>query len=156
MKKGFTLIELVMIIVIIGILAAFAIPKFSRVTDSARISAELSTAYAISTAIETANGEWLINEGNFKWGNNRPSSDLNQYGYPKKLGDGDGINYVIRSQIDKSKFRRVGVENNGTIQKFKGEASLIVTKQTPGKPDKGDYWEYNSTSGTFRLIEDEQ
>lgn len=43
-KKGFTIVELVIVIAVIGILAAVLIPTFSKVIDNANESADLQEA----------------------------------------------------------------------------------------------------------------
>jgi prepilin-type N-terminal cleavage/methylation domain-containing protein len=49
--KGFTIIELVMVIVVLGIVAAIAIPRMSGISESSRINATKSELLALKKAI---------------------------------------------------------------------------------------------------------
>ena len=67
MKKqqgGFTLIELIMVIVILGILAAFAIPKFANLGADARRSTMQGVEGAMKSASAISHAAWLANGTN--------------------------------------------------------------------------------------------
>lgn len=51
-RKGFTIIELIIVIAMLGILAVIYLPRFAGATDEARKSADLSSAAAIANACE--------------------------------------------------------------------------------------------------------
>ncbi|MDM1760972.1 pilin [Acinetobacter sp. 251-1] len=53
MQKGFTLIELMIVVAIIGILAAIAIPQYQNYIAKSQVSRVMSEAGSVKTAIET-------------------------------------------------------------------------------------------------------
>ncbi len=89
-KKGFTLIELMIVIAIIAILAAVLVPNFMRAREASRLTACKSNLKNISTAVETYSNDY---DGLYP-GNTR-FQDINSSGT-------NGVNTLATTYIGKT------------------------------------------------------
>jgi general secretion pathway protein G len=119
-KKAFTMVELVFVIVIIGILSAIAVPKFSATRDDAILTKAATTVAAIRNSISTERQKRIL-RGNFT-----PITDLGlTAGANQDIFDFfDGNNslpvleYSLRSCAD-ANARGCWIEQAGSIYRFR-------------------------------------
>lgn len=117
LKKGFTIVELVIVIAVIAILAAVLIPTFSSITNSARESAALQEAKSGSETILALTTGTLPEKSAFLVADDE-ESDTNDYTfvfYGQKIqnvsavtGYGDIVNACSRDDVVASDGKKKG------------------------------------------------
>lgn len=104
-QQGFTLIELIIVIVILGILSAFAAPRFLDLSSDARRATFTATGAAFREGINQVHIAWLIRGKGQAVLNFLPISDpnvggalsVNSAGFP---ADTRGTSLTLNSQDD--------------------------------------------------------
>ncbi|NLK95211.1 MAG: prepilin-type N-terminal cleavage/methylation domain-containing protein [Clostridiales bacterium] len=104
-KKGFTLIELIIVIAIIAILAAVALPKFMEVRENSNKKTDLANAKNIHTEVCAliADDKLSVNTG-FKANSNAT------------LVAGLQSTSVLKSSADKGKEFYVNIDASGNVK----------------------------------------
>ena len=98
-QQGFTLIELVVVIVILGILAVTAAPKFINLQDDARTATLQAVKASMQSAASLVYSKSLIKGNESSAGNTTPFVNVNgtdvfvQYGYPRDNNEDARLNW---------------------------------------------------------------
>lgn len=94
-QDGFTLIEMIVVIVLLGLLAAAAFPRFSRIDTAAHKSSVAGTASAFRTAVILVHTAYFARgysgavDNIIGFGNN--NVDVNTAGYPTDTNNSNTI-----------------------------------------------------------------
>ncbi|ENV6490990.1 pilin [Neisseria gonorrhoeae] len=138
LQKGFTLIELMIVIAIVGILAAVALPAYQDYTARAQVSEAILLAEGQKSAVT----EYYLNNG--KWPANNTSAgvaspaDKIKGKYVEKVEVAKGVvtaemaSTGVNKEIKDKKLSLWGRRENGSVKWFCGQP---VTRNGDDKDD---------------------
>lgn len=95
-QQGFTLIELMIVVAVIGVLSAIAIPQYQKYIAKAEAASALASITGLRTNIET----YIIDEGKFPTTTNipAPSSALGVITYPNVNSAAGDILFTFKAE----------------------------------------------------------
>jgi general secretion pathway protein G len=139
-KRGFTLVEILIVVVILGILAAIVIPQFTEASTEAKTSALVSDLQGVRSQIEL----YKIQHNDLL-----PGQDV--------IGGAvDAAGFVTDLTSQTNQAGAPGTDFGPYLQKFPSNQfttgapqAVTVAGATPGEDNTGNGWYFNTTTNTF-------
>ncbi|WP_320822670.1 type II secretion system protein [Reinekea sp.] len=135
LASGFTLIELIVVIVLLGILTLTALPRFINISSEAHLAVFKSTFGSFKSAMNSANRLWHV-RGSLTGSNAinvDGDIDYNSLGYPAGVDDGAQVSTpsdcldVFKEMLQTDLLAEVPVGDGPGIKNLSADVDVAVT-----------------------------
>lgn len=144
-KKGFTLIELIIVIAIIAILAAIAVPQFGKIRQKANVNTDIANAKTIHGAVST-----LIADESIILPSSQEEYLLSAVGEADATPTPAYTAKDINSEIDGNLKPKAQQQSMFIVQLgSNGDVKIGVAPQGNSAPDSGIIYIYPTVEGNY-------
>ena len=152
-EEGFTLVELLIVVIILGILAAVAIPQFGSSTDDAKLSTLQSNLSSLRNAVELYKQEHdneypgLVSEGDGTTATNAGSCPQAFEFQLARYTDITGVASVDYNAGEKGPYVKKGIPENPFNNDASVECDFLVNDITTQATTGGSGWIFYALTG---------